>query len=349
MASEQPAKRNKTWLVPAGVVALLIGVVATWVGLGGLRPAAPPTDAELNAALTDLGEKLEAAIVNGRDVRPLLASAELWVQRRPNSPSAHRLLGQVRVELADWPGAYDAFAAALALDPTDPHLHRLAGGVAEQTDDWPTAEQHYEAARELRPEDPALWVRLANIAVKQNRHADAKPLLESAIARQATLHEAHALLANIFESEGDTDAALASLEQAYNLASLEGGEPLQRYAVRLANLLRQRGELVKASKVLRLPKPEDAFVPDVMTPLGEILEELGLSFEAGQYYEQWVQRDPTHGDAAAQAVDFYLKAREANSARAMLVVLRRIDARHPRLRDLETALRTLSEEVNASP
>ncbi|MEM8784096.1 MAG: tetratricopeptide repeat protein [Planctomycetota bacterium] len=350
MAQRDPAgKQRGRWVVPAGVAAVLVGAIAVWVSLGGLRPPPPPSDAELEAAMIHLGEKLEAAIVNRRDVAPLLPPAELWAQRRPDAASTQRLLGQVRVELKDWPGAYAAFSEALALDPHDPHLHRLAGGVAEQTRDWPTARTHYLAARQLRPEDPQLWVRLANIAVKQERFADARPLLEAAIAREATLHEAHALLASVLHSEGDADAALAALEQAYDLATLEGGEPLRRYAVRLAEILRQRGDLVTASKVLRLPTPEDAFVPEVMAPLGEVLDALGQPFAAGQYFEQWVRRDPVNADAAAQAASYYLRAEEAEPARAMLVVLRRIDPRHPRLNELEEGLRTLAAVPRATP
>ncbi|MEM9753100.1 MAG: tetratricopeptide repeat protein [Planctomycetota bacterium] len=350
MPAEPNASRpRRGWLVPAAVVAGLFALLGVWIALGGMRPPAPPTDEELTAAIADLGEKLEAAVVNGRDVTPLLAPAERWAQRRPDAAIAHRLVGQIRVERTEWPEAYAAFAQALSLDPSDAHLHRLAGGVAEQTQHWTQANQHYEAARELRPEDPALWVRLANVAVKEERYADAKPLLEAAIARRATLHEAQALLAGVLEHEGQPDEALAALEAAYNLAALEGGEPLRRYAVRLSEILRQRGELVKASKVLRLPTPEDAFHPDVMQPLGEVLLELDQPLAAAQYFEQWVQRDPTNGDAAAQAVAYYLEAQEASQARAMLVVLRRIDARHPRLAELESGLRTLRANADAAP
>ena len=336
---------NRRWIMPAAVIVLLTGVVAAWIALGGLRPPPPPSDAEIESAVADLGEKLEAAIVNARDPAPLLPPAELLVERRPDLPAPHRLLGQILVELRQWPDAYAAFNQALTLDPQDAQLHRLAGGVAEQTQDWPTAQRHYEAARALRPQDPQLWVRLANIAVKQERFADAQPLLDAALARQATLHEAHALRAAVLRHQGDDDAALAALEQAYNLALVEGGEPLRRYAVRLADILQQRGQLVTASKVLRLPKPEDAFVPEVMTPLGEVLAQLGLPFEAAQYFEQWVQREPLNADAAAQAVAYYLQANEATSARAMLVVLRRINARHPRLPELEAGLRQLAEHT----
>ncbi|MEM7576064.1 MAG: tetratricopeptide repeat protein [Planctomycetota bacterium] len=337
------------WLVPAAVAIALLGVVIAWVALGGLRPSPPPTDAELEQAIVDLSEKLEAAVVNGRDATPLLAPAELLAQRRPDAASAHRLLGQVQVELADWSRAYASFAEALVLEPDDPQLHRLAGGVAEQTENWTAARTHYEAARRLRPEDPALWVRLANLAVKEQKYDEAKPLLIAAIARQATLHEAHALRAAVLDHEGEPDAALASLEEAYNLASLEGGDALRRYAIRLAQQLREHGELVKASKVLRLPKPEDAFHPDVMAPLGQILEELGLGFEAGQYYEQWVQRDPTNAHAAEQAVGYYLRAEEAQAAEAMLVVLRRMDSNHPRLSEFDSALRKLANEIPTNP
>jgi hypothetical protein len=132
------------------------------------------------------------------------------------------------------------------------------------------------------------------------------------------------------------------LEQAYELASLEGGEPLRRYAVRLADRLRERGRLSTAFRVLKLPQAEDFFTPEIMTPLGEVLADLGLPFEAGDYYQQWVRRDPLNADAAARAVDFFLQAGEVESARGMLVVLRRIDARHPELPTLETQWRRLA-------
>ncbi len=319
---------------------VLIGVVGVWWALGGMRAADDPvTLAQAEARAQVLSERFEAALINHRDPRPLLPDIEQLAADRPDLADAHRLLGQMHSVQGRKQEAYNAFARALTLSENNAELQVLAGAGAEELGHWQDAERHYAAARTLKPDDAEVWVRLANVAIKQGHIDEARGILTEAIERDHALYEAHGLMATVQTTDGDEEAALASLERAYNLLLPKGGKDLQKVALRLADLLRSRGEPVVAEKVLRLPEPEDYFTPEIMAAHADALDAAGLADVAGQYYQQWSVREPANPLPAAEAVHWYLRGGDLNQARAMLVVLRRIDARHPRIPQFERDLR----------
>lgn len=332
------------------MVLLLAAIAVAWWALGGLDEPAPElTEAQAQARVASLAEKFDAALQNDRDFRPLRPETQRLVDAFPGLADGHRLLGQIDGRRGDFGAALASFERALELQPNQPALHVLAGGMNERLGRLNAASRHYDRAIELEPDDPARWVRRANVFIANRQWPEAQAWLDRAVAADASLHQAHALLATVHERRGDPDAALHSLERAYELAQVEGGEPLRNYAMRLSAVLVDQGDPALAAKVLRLPEPEDFFTAEVMAAHAAALGQAGQALSAGQYYEQWVRREPANADAASAAVRWYLAAGEAEPARAMLVVLRRIDARHPALGELEAAFRMLIAGADESP
>ncbi len=326
------------------VAALLLVVVAWWL-LGGMEGAPPAmTDAQAQDRIAVLAEKFDAALQNDRDASALMPEVQRLTEAFPQIAGGHQLLGQLHSHRGAFEPALVSFDLALSLKPDNAQLHLLAGGMSEQLGDLSVAERHYRAAQDNEADEPEHRVRLANVAIKTGRWEEAEALLQSALGADVTLHEAHALMASVLENQGQSDAALGSMERSYEFVQNEGGERLRKYSLRLARMLRERDRPALAAKVLRLPKPEDFFVAEVMSAHAEALDAAGLPFEAGQYYEQWVRRDPVNAEAAAASARWYLRAKERGPAHAMLVVLRRIDPRHAELPALEKRLLALPRD-----
>ncbi len=326
---------------------LLAAVVGVWVALGGPRPAPPMTEEAALERASELGERMRAGVQNQRDVSGLVAPLEELVAERPTLADGWTLLGQVRLLAGDGAGASDALSEALRLRDASPEampaeglaeLHLLAGSAAERIGRLEEARGHFARANELAPADARAALRLAHAAAELGAAEAAAALAEKATRLDAGLATAWGLRSQLAAAAGEPAAALAAAERAAALTADAGGLEARAYALALSRLLLEQGRPRVAARVLRLPKPEDFFTPNVMAAHAEALAAAGEPQGAANYYERWLSLDPTNALAAAEATRWYLAAGAGHQARATLVLLERIAPRDPRIAEFRAEL-----------
>jgi tetratricopeptide (TPR) repeat protein len=170
---------------------------------------------------------LGTAYIHNKQVEP----GEILVDRilrNGDSAEAHLMMGSAKMNIADFAGARDEFAKAVALNPNLPQVHVLyaqalhftgdsdlslsqyqeelkidpysfeanlqIGATLRQEQKYNEAKQHFARALETRPSDPAVRYQLAGIALDQNRPDDARRELESLVKESPQFTEAHVSL-----------------------------------------------------------------------------------------------------------------------------------------------------------
>jgi tetratricopeptide (TPR) repeat protein len=154
------------------------------------------------------------------------------ILRNGDSAEAHLMLGSARMNVADFAGARDEFAKALALNPNLAEVHVLYGNALKLTGDSDRAleefkaelaldpfnfdanlelganareEQTYELANryftralKTRPGDPGVRYQLALIALDEGRADEARQLLEALVKESPQFTEAHVSLSLVY-------------------------------------------------------------------------------------------------------------------------------------------------------
>ncbi|MBB6429673.1 tetratricopeptide repeat protein [Algisphaera agarilytica] len=330
-------KRNLLILAAAAALLLL---------MFGIYRSTLPTSAllspeEAQTQLEDLAARFSAAIENERDVQPLLEPVDKIVAQQPGLRDGQKLLGQIHAQLGDIQPAYDAFAAALMIDPNEAHLQNLAGTAAMMLDDVTAAETHHRLAAQQSPDDPVLLVPLADVLLKTQRWDEARNILLRVLELDSTLHQPHAALSDVYAGrgeEGDDVRAIDQMEKALSKLPLTAEWAEQRvvYARKLARLFSERDEPMEAIAVLDSLSPEARFSPDVLRETAEYLEANGQVVLAGLQYEMALKARPTEADYAAESALWYLKGGDRGAAQSMMERLESIDPRHMTLEVLRT-------------
>jgi tetratricopeptide (TPR) repeat protein len=100
----------------------------------------------------------------------------------PNDVAAWVELGQTLASLGRRDEARTAFERALEADPASSIAHNNLGVLAEEAGDRVSALAHYQQALSIAPEDPAVARNVGSTLVELGRYADARPLLDRAVA-----------------------------------------------------------------------------------------------------------------------------------------------------------------------
>lgn len=332
-------KRNMMILVAAAAVLLL---------MFGVYRATLPTSAllspeEAQTKLEDLAARFSAAIENERDVEPLLEPVQSIVGQQPGLRDGQKLLGQILVQLGEIDEAYEAFAAALTIDPNEPQLQNLAGSAAMMLDEMTAAETHHRLAVQQVPDDPALLLPLADVLIKTQRWGEARDILLRAMELESTLHQPHAAMSDVYFGRGqpgDDTLAIEQMEKA--LAKLPMTEEWAGqqviYARKLARLYGVRGEPMEAIAVLDALAKSEADSPEVLREMAGYLEANGQTVLAGLQYEMALRQQPGAADYAAEAARWYLRGGDKSAARTMLERLEAINPRHKAIGELRSSL-----------
>jgi choline-sulfatase len=136
--------------------------------------AASPRSAQAHLLLCDV------ARARG-DLRTALTEAERAAQLVPEAASHATLVGDLRIETGDIPGAVAAYRAALGADPG--YAEAIAGSMwaAVLSEDPAEAEAAAQAARAARPDDPAIALRVGEAWDRMGRAELALAAYEDAI------------------------------------------------------------------------------------------------------------------------------------------------------------------------
>lgn len=110
--------------------------------------------------------------------------------------------------------AFSLLKAAVALAPDAPRPRILLAHVLTKLNDYAGAERQYRRLLEERPNDEVLHYRFARCLFVQGRNEDAEHVISAAIRLNPQYHDAHMLLARLYERSGQFAAAIFSLEKA---------------------------------------------------------------------------------------------------------------------------------------
>jgi tetratricopeptide (TPR) repeat protein len=150
------------------------------------------------------------------------------ILRNGDSAEAHLMMGSAKMNIADFAGARDEFAKAVALNPALPQVHVLyaqalhftgdsdlsleqykaelvvdpfgfeanlqIGAMLRQDQNYEEAKRYFARALKTRPGDPAVRYQLAGIALEQDKADDARRELESLVKESPQFTEAHVSL-----------------------------------------------------------------------------------------------------------------------------------------------------------
>jgi tetratricopeptide (TPR) repeat protein len=112
------------------------------------------------------------------------------------------------LEARDPQAAREAYARALAADPSLADAYLNWGCLEHECGDPEAAEAHYRAALALRPDDPIAHFDLGVALEDRGRDAEARASYAAAVASDPAHAEAHFNLARLCERTGDPVAAL---------------------------------------------------------------------------------------------------------------------------------------------
>jgi predicted Zn-dependent protease len=170
-------------------------------------------------------------------------------QLAPASAEVHVLLAEAYDGLSRYDEAIQELRAAVAQSPSEPNLHFAIGYVywSQHRNDEAEREFQLEAERDPKNAQPLAW--LADVHLRRNDSAKAKPLLEKALALDPRLRIAHLDLGIILADAGKYDRAIAELKEAIRL---DPEEVDAHY--RLLRIYRTTGKVAEANRELALVK-----------------------------------------------------------------------------------------------
>ncbi len=169
---------------------------------------------------------------------------------------AYRTLARLD-ERADPAAASTDLLAALKLSPETPEDILLAAEIAEAANDLAGAEAAYRRLLAATPNDPAATAALTHLLLRQNKPAEAEPLLTAALAAHPDSPDAiplNAQLATIYMAEANLSNPpdLAKAARALPiLSNLHNSNPNNTAVTRLlARLCIQTGDYAQADRLL---------------------------------------------------------------------------------------------------
>ena len=218
------------------------------------------------------------------------------------------------LEVGDLPTAVTRVEEAAALEPEAPQILMLKGMAYNELERYPEARAAFEALAERYPRYPDAWLKLGNVAVRQERFEEAAQHYRNEIAVQPTraawynlgtvleelgkpqeaedaykqavaLDPAYALgyagLADLADEEGDVDAALSYASQA-----LQHEPDDLRLKERVGFMLSRAGRNEQALPILEEVVAEQPWNYQARYNLGQALQRAGRSDEAKQQLER---------------------------------------------------------------
>jgi tetratricopeptide (TPR) repeat protein len=181
--------------------ALILGSAYTRMGL--YEKAVPLITLALKAAGSAEGHLILAQTLLGMHQ---YKSAEDELNQataiQPDLPGLHTAMGDVYLGFEKTPEAEAEFALALKEDPNDFEANYLLGRLKRFDKDIPTAKKYLDIADQLHPRSAEVMYERAEIALSEQRYADAVPLLESVIKAQPDNAQAYLMLAESYQKTG---------------------------------------------------------------------------------------------------------------------------------------------------
>ena len=139
------------------------------------------------------------------------------VSLAPNNAYALELMAEAAMQTADWQSAEFALKSALGLQPDNIGLKLRLGEVYIATFEASAARDIFKSLTEKYPTSDRAWASLGLLEARLQNNERALAALDSALAENPMLPEAHLARGELLLLEGDVDGALESLEAAEKL------------------------------------------------------------------------------------------------------------------------------------
>lgn len=204
-------------------------------------------------ALTLLAE----AAISREEMGEAMARLEEARNDFPEPGRVDLVLGKLHQKLGDFEAAEAAFRAGIGADDT-PEAHGALGALYAHLKRIDDAERQYRRAAELAEPASAFAMELADFLDGQGRSAEARPLLERAVAADPTYQPAWTRLAELAFEERRYDDALAAAGAVLERSPRHRGSLLVKARVHLAR--RETDQAQEALQKLLEQYPNDAEV-----------------------------------------------------------------------------------------
>lgn len=240
--------------------------------------------------LTDMTEGLVSEAQRRYD--DATAFYERASSRNPDAPDP--LVALVKTETAQGKTDHTRMRldALLQREPNHPYAHGLLGELLVAERQMQNGETHLRQAVQLKPDWSQPWATLATVYLASNRHADAMRTIEEGIAKTHGSLDLRMMQASLQTQAGQIDEAIRSYEQmlrVYPHALLAANN--------LASLLTDyKGDPVSLERALAVSKPFEraADNPILLDTLASVHLKMGHAPEAVKFLTQAVGHAPNH-------------------------------------------------------
>jgi tetratricopeptide (TPR) repeat protein len=219
---------------------------------------------------------------------------------------------------SDGEAAIDSFQRAQRLRTDLPVIHDRLAELLMEAGRYDEAEDHWHASRRLQPDEIRPLVGLARVALLGNRLSEARQWAQQAGQRAPDRRPIHELLANVYQRQGEREAAVRESELAATLPDVPLGwndpfadevlalrQDAWRHVVQGKEALSQQ-RTAEAIRHLQLALQEDERDPSVHCMLARALMQAGRLDDALQVLDRALVLHPASAEVRFQrGVAFY--------------------------------------------
>ena len=244
--------------------------------------------------MNDITQKIQTAVQQIQSNQFSLAAATLHevLSEVPDHPDALNLRGVVYDLQGEPQNAVGYLLQATALRPRHAESWNNLGLAYLSLHNRAKAEEAFRSALGCQPEYVEAAYNLSRTLLALDKIADAESWAKRVLHSAPQIMQAHILMANIKQAQGDTDAAIAGYEKALAL-----GYTLPDGSLRLAELYQSKRQLFKSEahfqQVLRV-KPQDF---ETQCKFGIVLMGLGKRQEAEEAFRLALHHKPDYAKA----------------------------------------------------
>lgn len=303
---------------------VLFDLASTQDALDQISPAETTYRRAIAADPAYLEPHLALGLLLARNHRDADARIELQAATTLDAPDprlkarAYRALAHVDRTLNP-AESRDALLAAIKLSSETPEDILLSAELAEQAQDASGAEAAYRRVLARTPNDPTATAALARLLLKEDKSAEAEPLLTEALVAHPRDVPLTAQLATVFLHENKTEQATTLLEK------LHAENPDSPSVTRLyAHLLSQSGQYDLSEPLLAALSVQTPADPTLLDDRADALIHLKRYAEAQPLLERAVAQPsgfPNQDELAAAASHLAFAATQNNDPNTVLRAL----------------------------